>query len=107
MKIVCRLLLVCIAAGFAAATRAESPVPETPSAMYSFADIYRLTVNGSVPQALPLSEPQVRVATVQAAPAADLRFTIKPVPGPERWWLVLAGIAAAAWVAHRRLTRPY
>ncbi|HET7669936.1 MAG TPA: hypothetical protein VFK84_05995 [Burkholderiales bacterium] len=102
MKIVCRLLLICVAAGFAAATHAE----DTPSAMYSFADIYRMTVGGTAPQALPM-EPQVRVATVQAAPAADVRFTIKPVPGPERWWLVLAGLAAAAWVAHRRLTRPY
>ena len=106
MKIVCRLLLICVAAGFAAATHAEAHVTEAPSAMYSFADIYRMTVGGTAPQALPM-EPQVRVATVQAAPAADVRFTVKPVPGPERWWLVLAGLAAAAWVAHRRLTRPY
>ena len=102
MKVLCRLLLICVAAGFAAPAHAE----EAPSAMYSFADIYRLTVNGSAPQ-LAIIEPQARVATVQAANAADLRFIITPVPGPERWWLLLAGLAAAAWVAHRRLTRAY
>jgi hypothetical protein len=101
MKIVLRLFFVCLAAGFAAGAAAE----ET---LYSFADIYRMTVSGSAPLVLPASEPQVRVAaTLQAAPATELRFTIKPVPGPERWWLLLAGLAAAAWVAHRRLTRAY
>ena len=104
MKIVFRLFVICLAAGFAAGAAAE----EAPAAMYSFADIYRMTVGGSAPQALPMAEPQVRIATaVQAAPSAELRFTIKPVPGPERWWLLLAGVAAAAWVAHRRLTRAY
>src|SRR5688500_12401869 len=103
MKIVLRLLFICLAAAPAAGAAAE----EASAAMYSFADIYRMTVSGSAPQALPVSEPHVRVATVQAAPAAELRFTIKPVPGPERWWLLLAGLAAAAWVAHRRLTRAY
>jgi hypothetical protein len=34
----------------------------------------------------------------------ELRFAISPVPGPDRWLLLVAGIAAAAWVAHRRLT---
>jgi hypothetical protein len=50
---------------------------------------------------------EVRVA--QAEPVAaptEFTFTITPVPGPGRWPLVLAGLAAAAWVAHRRLTRP-
>ena len=104
MKIVLRLLLVCVAAAVAAGMRAE----ETGPAMYSFADVYRMTVNGSAPHySFSAGEPQVRVATVQAAPAAEVRFTVKPVPGPERWWLVLAGLAAAAWVAHRRLTRAY
>ena len=103
MKIVFRPLLVCLAALFAAGVCAE----ETSPAMYSFADIYRMTVNGAAPYPFSAGESQVRVATVQAAPAAELRFTVKPVPGPERWWLVLAGLAAAAWVAHRRLTRSY
>lgn len=103
MKIVCRLLLICVAAGFAAATHAD----ESPSAMYSFADIYRMTVGTSAPQVLP-AEPQARVAAdLRFTPSTEVLFTVTPVPGPERWWLVLAGLAAAAWVAHRRLTRPY
>ena len=102
MKIVFRLLLICLATGFAGAACAE----ETGPAMYSFTDIYRMTVNGDAPAAFNAGEPQVRVATVQAAPA-EVRFTVKPVRGPERWWLILAGLAAAAWVAHRRLTRSY
>ena len=103
MKTVLRLLFICLAAPFAAGACAEEAGP----AMYSFADIYRMTVNGSVPYTFDAGEPQVRVATVQAAPAAQIRFTVKPVPGPERWWLLIAGLAAAAWVAHRRLTRSY
>ena len=75
--------------------------------MYSFADIYRLTVAGTAPQVNLSNEPQIRVATVQAAPAPELRFSVKPAAGPERWWLLLAGLAAAAWVAHRRLARSY
>ena len=35
------------------------------------------------------------------------RFTITPVPGPRAWVLLMAGLAAAAWVAHRRLTYAY
>ena len=103
MKIVLRLFFICLAAGCSAGACAE----ETGPAMYSFADIYRMTVNGATPYPFTPGEPQVRVATVQAAPAAEVRFSVKPVPGPERWWLLLAGLAAAAWVAHRRLTRSY
>ena len=111
MKVLHRLLFVCLAAcfGFGFATRAAADVahPE----LYSFSDLYRLTVNGSATESagasLPGSDLQpVRVATVQAAPATELRFNITPVPGPGRWPLILAGLAAAAWVAHRRLTRP-
>ena len=99
MKIVLRLLFICIAAAAAPCALAQD------TAMYSFADIYRLSVSGGAPQPFPIAEPQVRVAAVQAIP--EVRFTVKPAAGPERWWLLLAGLAAAAWVAHRRLTRPY
>ena len=41
------------------------------------------------------------------ASAFEPRFTITPVPGPRAWVLLMAGLAAAAWVAHRRLTYAY
>ena len=107
MKMLHRLVIICLAAG--CATRAAAA--ESHAALYSFSDLYRLTVNGAAPESIGLTtlstEAQpVRVATEQAAPATQFRFTITPVPGPGRWPLILAGLAAAAWVAHRRLTRP-
>lgn len=107
MKILHRLLIVCLAAG--CATSAASAVPDP--AFYSFSDLYRLTVTGALPESgaiAPLSAEaqQVRVAAVQSVAAPEVRFTITPIPGPRPWMLLLAGLAAAAWVAHRRLTRP-
>ena len=114
MKSLHRLLFVglaaCLASGFASHAAADNSHPS----LYSFNDIYRLTVNGPAlpPTGASLAGAeagQVRVANVQAAAApgaSELRFTITQVPGPGRWPLILAGLAAAAWVAHRRLTRP-
>src|SRR3954463_13306628 len=105
MKILHRLVILC----FAAACSPGLAADDARAALYSFNDLYRLTVSGATDAlALPAAgEPQqVRVASVQAAPASELRFTVTPVPGPGRWVLILAGLAAAAWVAHRRLTRP-
>src|SRR4051794_22826113 len=114
MNLLHRLVIVCLAAcfasGFAAGAAAAADLPDARAALYSFNDLYRLTVNGAladpVGAPLPGSEArEVRVANARAA-SADFKFTITPVPGPGRWPLVLAGLAAAAWVAHRRLTRP-
>ena len=102
MMILRRLVIACAAAGCATAAAADDR-----TALYSFNDLYRLTVSGAIPQ-LPRTElREVRVAQAEpvAAPS-EFTFTITPVPGPGRWPLVLAGLAAAAWVAHRRLTRP-
>jgi hypothetical protein len=99
-----------------AAAHAEEPLaalpaamgPSVPPAMYSFADVYRLTVAG-VPLgsfAFADSEPQVRVAT-QSAISPEPRFSISTARETQRWLLALAGIALAAWVAHRRLTSPF
>ena len=100
MKILHRLVIVCLAAGCATAAAADESHP----ALYSFSDLYRLTVTGAPVSPEPHPAP---IATAQrvAAPA-EVRFTITPVPGPRPWMLLLAGLAAAAWVAHRRLTRP-
>ena len=44
----------------------------------------------------------IRLAVAQAQPA-EPRFSISQVPQPEKWLLLLAGMALAGWVAHRRL----
>jgi hypothetical protein len=104
MKILPRLVIACVAAGCATAAAADDR-----SALYSFNDLYRLTVSGAIPE-LPASEMPLRaVSEASAEPVSastEFTFTITPVPGPGRWPLLLAGLAACAWVAHRRLTRP-
>ena len=103
MKILLRLLMVSLAVGCGTAAAAD----DARAALYSFNDLYRLTVNGTAPQ---MPSPDVReVRVAQAEPVVaptEFRFTITPVPGPGRWPLLLAGLVACAWVAHRRLTRP-
>src|SRR3954462_1463137 len=107
MKILHRLAIFCLAAGCATSAAAASD-----PALYSFSELYRLTVNGAVPEvsglaALGSVAPQVRGAGVPPGGApAEGKFPIPPIPGPRPWMLLLAGLAAAAWVAHRRLTRP-
>ena len=59
--------------------------PPAHAALYSFVDVYRLSV-----------------AVAQAQPA-EPRFTISQAPQPDKWLLLLAGVALAGWVAHRRL----
>jgi hypothetical protein len=124
------------------AVMADSTVPYAVPAqlsMYSFADIYRLTVAGASLSDNPLaalagsaasgasfprlpksaasadyqlrvvsSEPQPPVRQLfQSASAAPVQasylFSIGAMPQPERWLLFLSGLAAAAWVARRRL----
>ena len=103
MMILRRLVIACVAAGCATAAAADDR-----TALYSFNDLYRLTVSGDAIPELPRTETrEVRVAQAEPVSApTEFTFTITPVPGPGRWPLVLAGLAAAAWVAHRRLTRP-
>src|SRR4051812_32353790 len=79
---------------------------QTAPALYSFEDIYRLALAGPTGPAMQDSprqnglapDPAIRVAALQAAPGAEPHFTVEPLPGPRGWLLLLAGIAAAAWV---------
>ena len=106
-----------IAFAFAAGAAAPQPssfhsaaeglhgAPQSHPALYSFVDVYRLTVAGAM-AGLPLPDgapDAVRVATAQPQ-IAEPRFTISPLPGPDKGLLILAGLALAGWVAHRRLT---
>ena len=98
--------LLLLAAFVAADALAVEPLPAPE--MYSFNDLYRLTVStasyGS-PRLPAGAEQPVRVAVVEAAPAEPrVSFTVRQFPAPARWLLVLAGLALAGWVAHRRLS---
>jgi hypothetical protein len=113
MKILRRLAFAFVIAGSSCAL-ADEAQPVAQLSLASFADLYRLTVNAA-PEALgfasattPQMPAQVRVAAMQDSFAvAEPRFTIAQVPATRGWMLLLAGLAAASWVAHRRLTSAY
>jgi hypothetical protein len=81
-----------------------APPPAHPP-LYSFVDVYRLTVGGPIAGLPPLesaSEVPIRVAALQPQ-APEPRFLITAATQPDTWLLLLAGLALAGWVAHRRL----
>jgi hypothetical protein len=97
-------LVLALLAGHALATE---PLPA--AELYSFNDLYRVTVGAPAPygpaQLPAAAEQPVRVAVVEAAPAEPrFSFSVRQLPAPERWLLALAGLALAGWVAHRRLS---
>lgn len=73
--------------------------------MYSFVDVYQLTVSSAALANLPaltLNDSPVRVATAAPAVEPEAAFAIARVAEP-RGWLLLSGFALALWVARRRL----
>jgi hypothetical protein len=81
-----------------------NPPPPHP-ALYSFVDVYRLTMAGAMagfPALENTSDAPIRVAVAQG-PSAEPRFSVALVPQPDKWLLLLTGLALAGWVAHRRL----
>jgi hypothetical protein len=88
-----------------AAVQFANGAPPPHPALYSFVDVYRLTVAGAM-AGLPLVEnatdAPIRVAVAQG-PSAEPRFSIAAATQPDKWLLLLAGLALAGWVAHRRL----
>jgi hypothetical protein len=111
-----------VVAQFAAAASAAEPNAFQPAgmrpaahpALYSFADVYRLTVGGAIaahPALDAAPEAPLRVGTAPSQGGerpgqAEPRFTIGSVPHPDKWLLLVAGFALAGWVAHRRLVHP-
>jgi hypothetical protein len=106
------------------ATALHAPLPVHAS-LYTFADVFRLTAGGAAMPEYPVA-PAVRgaqntqnthnipVALASAAapaptalaagqPQAPYTFSIGAVPRPERWLLILSGLALGGWVARRRL----
>ena len=104
-----KLLVLGIACAACNAVAADSSLQlraPTHPAMYSFVDVFRLTVGGAIGGAAGIDsvpEAPIRVASPQAPALAEPRFAISAVRQPDKWLLVLAGLALAGWVAHRRL----
>ena len=74
-------------------------------ALYSFADVYRLTVSGAGLDgftAIAGTDASIRVVA-QSAATPETQFSVVSMAQPQRWLLLLAGLAAALWVARRRL----
>jgi MYXO-CTERM domain-containing protein len=72
----------------------------------SFADLYRLATASGLPQpaAAPAQGIPVSFSVRPVVPQqAGFVFSTGSAPQPGRWPMVLAGLAAAAWVARRRL----
>jgi hypothetical protein len=96
------------AAGSSSFHDAVQPVLPAHPSMYSFADLYRLTVGGvpgrgwPLPDA-PIADARMHVAATPAAPAPEAQFSVVRMPQPRGWVLLLAGLALAGWVARRRL----
>jgi hypothetical protein len=105
MKPLFRILMIaCSLAAAAPAAAADAPSPE----LYSFSDIARLTEAGLLEARLATAdaaEPRIRLAAGPVEP--EPRFAVGPLREPGRWILLLAGLAAAGWVAHRRLTHAF
>jgi hypothetical protein len=98
---------IALAAGNAMAADSSFQERAAPHpALYSFVDVFRLTLSGPMPgpvSAEPTAEARIRVAAPQVQPAVEMRFTVSSVRRPDKWLLLLAGLALAGWVAHRRL----
>ena len=89
----------------------------TEPASLSFADLYRLTLSGPMgaesPVAAPPPQAEAYIFTVAASgpqagrPQGAQEFSpalsVGALPEPQRWLLLLSGLAAAGWVARRRL----
>jgi len=87
-----------------AAALFQPAVPDVtphPPQLYSFAEVYRLTVGGAAMADFPAAAGPLRVTVAQPQPEAG--FPVRAVPAPEGWLLVFSGLAAAFWVARRRL----
>lgn len=109
MKTLIAIAFMLAAPGAAAAESFQGSLPAaTPThpALYSFADVYRLTVSSAASSGFALApggDSPVRVAATQAATAPELQFSVVNMAEPNRWGLALAGLALALWVARRRL----
>jgi hypothetical protein len=107
MKLLALLTILAALAGApraAAQASAQAPLPVHPE-LYSFADVYRLAV-GEAAQADESFAAGPRRVSIAPHEAAGPRFSVHRAGAVEPWLLLLSGLAAAGWVAHRRLVNP-
>jgi len=97
-------LLASLVLSAALAPAALAAAPSHPE-LYSFADVYRLAVGEAAPAGEAFAAAPVRVSLASPEPAAA-RFSVRRAGPVEPWLLLLSGLAAAGWVAHRRLVNP-
>ena len=87
-----------------------APPASTHPSLYSFADVCRLTLAAEPVEGLRFAGAPAHVRFVSRSSAGEAtqpRFSVSAPRDGGRWALVLAGLFACAWVAHRRLTSPY
>ena len=106
-----KLRTLLFAAALAAAASAacgedsfEGALPRTSTAhaaLYSFADLYRVTVSGGAAtlSLAPANDAAIRTAIAQPAP----QFAVSDMREPPLGLLLASGVALALWVARRRL----
>jgi hypothetical protein len=118
---VLRTLLVPLALALASRAFAAQPLlpfeagapAATHPSMYSFSDVYRLTVAGVPFGGFRFVDAQAPLRVVSQAALsgpeafAEPRFAVSAPSDGGRWTLLLAGLFACAWVAHRRIASPY
>jgi hypothetical protein len=115
LRVLLPVLAMLLAPSALAETVMYAPLPPSKD-LYSFADLYRLTTGavelplrpGAAPAAQPTAAQQFQIRTVAGeAPAAaqpsPYVFSIDRAAKPQGGPLLLAGLAAALWVARRRL----
>lgn len=109
MKLPKLLLVLCLVFSALAAEAQEAlqgPLGRTLAAnpsQYSFVDVYRLALAGPAAAGLAAVPPAETTVRVAASTQAPVQFAVAEVREPRLWILLLAGVAAAVWVARRRL----
>ena len=102
-------------ASLAAGTFSQPQLAREPHpTMASFADVYRMAVGAQEALAYDeaakeraAQEAAVRVSAPAAQPDSEFQFRVAPAREPQRWLLILSGLALALWVAHRRLVHGF
>ena len=105
MKFLRLSIAALVLAGFAGGVDAAAQPSADPS-LYSFSDLCRLTAEGEAPASPPALQAQGIPVSLSMTPGpqkAAYVFSTGSIPQPGRWPLMLSGLAAAAWVARRRL----